>query len=114
MVQQELRQTKISKDKDDLENIKAVIKTTLNPFYEAVNEKILLNIRTRRTLQRNGEEYLLTIKYENEKRGDAFLKECIERPSRFEEPIKKVKILNFAVENILNKPPATNRPRDKK
>ena len=30
-------------------------------------------------------------------------KECTEKSSRFEEPIKKVKILNFAVENILKK-----------
>ena len=59
-----LRQRRITKGKDDLEKIKVVIKTTLNPFDEAVNENVLFNIRTGRTLQRNGEEYLLTIKVE--------------------------------------------------
>ena len=77
------------------------MKTTLNLFDEAVNEKILFNIRTGRTLQKIWEEHLLTIKDEVKKRRDAFIKECTERPSRFEEPIKKVKILNFATENIL-------------
>ena len=69
----ELRQTRITKDKDDLEKIKAVIKMTLNPFDEAVNENVLFSIRTGRALQRNGEEYLLTIKDEGEKRRDAFM-----------------------------------------
>ena len=64
---------------------------------------MLFNIRTGRALQRNGEEYLLTIKDEGEKKRDAFIKECTERPSRFEEPIKKVEILNFDAENILKK-----------
>ena len=72
-VTKELRQTRITKDKDDLEKIKDVTKTTLNPFDEAVNENVLFNIRTGRALQRNGEEYLLTIKDEGEKRRDTFM-----------------------------------------
>ena len=72
-----LRQRRITKGKDDLEKIKVVIKTTLNPFDEAVNENVSFNIRTGRTLQRNGEEYLLTIKVEGEKRKDAFVKEFL-------------------------------------
>ena len=52
----ELRQTRITKDKDDLENIKAVIKMTLNSFDEDVNDTVLFNVRTGRALQRNGEE----------------------------------------------------------
>ena len=55
----------------------------------------LFNIRTGRALQRNAEEYLLTIKDEGEKRRDVFIKGYTERPSQFEEPIKKVKTLNF-------------------
>ena len=46
----ELQQTRITKGKNDLEKIKAVIKTILNPFDEAVNENVLLNIRTGRIL----------------------------------------------------------------
>ena len=46
----ELRQTRITKGKNDLEKIKAVIKTILNPFDEAVNENVLLSIRTGRIL----------------------------------------------------------------
>ena len=37
------------------------------------------------------------------KEDSAFIKECTERPARFEETIKKVKILNFAADNILKK-----------
>ena len=72
-------------------------------FDQAVNENVLFSIRTGRALQRNWEEYLLTIKDEGEKKRDAFIKECTERPCRFEAPMKKVKILNFAAENILKK-----------
>ena len=90
-------------DKDDLKKFKAVIKMTLNSFDEAHNQNVLFNIRTGKTLQRNGEEYLLTIKDKREKRRDAFIKERTERPSRFKESIKKVKILNLAAENILKK-----------
>ena len=77
----ELCQTGITKDKYDLEKIKAVIEMTLNPCDEAVNENVLFNIRTGRALQRNGEEYLLTIKDEGEKRRDGFIKEYTKRPS---------------------------------
>ena len=69
-VTKELHQTRITKGKDDLEKIKAVIKTTLNPFDEAVNENVLFNTRAGRELQGNEEEYLLTIKHEGEKRRD--------------------------------------------
>ena len=55
------------------------LKTTLKPFDEAVNENILLNIRTGRALQRSGEEYLLIIKDEGKKRRDAFIKDCTQR-----------------------------------
>ena len=78
-VTKELRQTRKIKDKDDIQKIKAVIKTILNLFDKAVNENALFNIRTGRALQRNGEEYLLTIKDEGEKRRDAFIKECTEK-----------------------------------
>ena len=96
-------QTRITKDKHDLEMIKAVIKKTLNLFNEAISKNVLFSIKTGRTLQRNGAEYLLTIKDEGKKRRDAFIKDCTERSSQFEEPIKKLKILNFAAKNILKK-----------
>ena len=76
------------------------MKTTLSPFDEAVNENVFFNVRTGRRLQRNGEEHLLTIKDQDEKRRNVFIKECTERQSSFEEPTKKVKILKFAAENI--------------
>ena len=54
---------------------------TLNPFDEASNENILLSITIGRTLLRNAEKYLLTIKDEVNKRRDAFIKECSEKQS---------------------------------
>ena len=38
--------------------------------------KTFFNIRTGRTLQRNGEKYLPLIKDEDKKRIDVFIKEC--------------------------------------
>ena len=60
----------------------------------------MFNIITGRALQRDEEEYLLTIKYEDKKRRDAYIKKCSERTSQFEEPIKKGKVLNCAAEFI--------------
>ena len=54
---------------------------TLNPFDEALNEKILLSITIGRTFLRNEEKYLLTIKDDVNKRRDAFIKECTEKRS---------------------------------
>ena len=85
----ELRQTRITKDKDDLEKIKAVIKMTLNPFDEAVNKNVLFNIRTGRTLQRNGGEYLLTIKDEGEKEEMHLLKSVLKDHPDLKSQLKK-------------------------
>ena len=60
----------------------------------------LFNIITGRAFQRDEEEYLLTIKYEDKRRRDAHIKKFSERTSWFEELIKKVKILNCAAEFI--------------
>ena len=58
---------------------------TLNSLDKALNENILLNITIGRTLLRNEEKYLLTIKDDVNKRRDAFIIECTEKQSWFEE-----------------------------
>lgn len=55
----------------------------------------MFNIRIGRILRRNEKEYLLTVKDEGEKRRDDLTKIALETMP-FEEPIEKVKILNFS------------------
>ena len=91
-----MNQTRITKDKDNLEKIKAVTKATIIRL-------IIVQYQNWMNTWEIWEEYLLAINDESKKRRDAFIKECTVRPSWFEEPIKKVKIFNFAAENILKK-----------
>ena len=48
-------------------------------------------------------EIFLTVFEEGNSKRDTFLDECQKRGNRFEEPIEKSKILNFATENFSKK-----------
>ena len=65
----ELRQSQMGKDKCDLESIKLLLRSTLNPFSCTTNKYVLFNIKTGRQIPKSGESYLLNvIKIGGEKR----------------------------------------------
>ena len=95
--------TRLKRDEEDLQNISSSIRDMINPFDPLINKDALFNIKTGRKAAPAAEEYLLTVITEGENRRDAFIKECNEDPYRFEKPIKKTKIVNFATESFAKK-----------
>ena len=57
------------------------------------------------------EGYLLTVLEEGNSKRDTFVEECQKSDDRFEEPIKKSKILNIATENFSKKNKSTQASR---
>ena len=80
-----------------------MITATINPFEKTLNPDALFNLKTGKQSSPNAEKYLLNIFTDGAKMKDAFVSECCDRPSRFEEPIRKTKIVNFATENFQKK-----------
>ena len=99
----ELRQSRTEKDKYDLENIKSLLRSTLNPFNCTTEKCVLFNIKTGRQIPKSGDSYLLNVIKISEEKRDAFADECRKNPARFEQPLKRATIHNFASENLLKK-----------
>ena len=72
----------------------------MNPFEEKINKDYLLNLKTGRKATEDTEGYLLNIFTKGIERRDEFINECNGDPNRFEKPIKKTKIINFATFNM--------------
>ena len=79
------------------------IKSTINPFLPLVNQNSLFNLKTFKQASKATEAYLLIVCEEGNSKRDAFVGECQKRDARFEQPIKKSKIWNFATENFSKK-----------
>ena len=69
----ELRQSWEKKTNRDLENIKSLLRSTLNPFSCASNKYVLFNIKTGRQIPKSGESYLLNAIKIGEEKRDAFV-----------------------------------------
>ena len=84
----------------DLKNLKDRIKETMNPFNKQLNKQHLFNIKTGRKVNEDAESYLLQIFSTGIQKRDEFIEKCKEDAKKFEEPIKKTKVVNFATESI--------------
>ena len=94
---------RLKRDAQDLQNMSSSVCDMINPFDAAINKDALFNIKTGRKATPAAEEYLLSVITEGENKRDDYTKECNEDESRFEKPIKKTKIVNFATENFAKK-----------
>ena len=99
----ELRQRRTEKDKYNLENIKSLLRSTLNPFNCITDKCVLFNIKTGRQIPKSGESYLLIVIKIGEEKGDAFVDECRQNLETFEQPLRRATIHNFASQNLLKK-----------
>ena len=94
----ELNEPRVGRDKKDLERLKEVIVNSVNPFSRDTDPEGLFNLATGKQCSAETEKYLL---HENGiQNRDDFISQCHARPARFEEPIKRVKIANFATSNF--------------
>ena len=96
------------KDNEDLKSLKHIIIETIDPFDKNLaKEKHLFNIKTGRKATKDTETYLLNIFTDGVAKRDKFISQCKADSNRFEKPICKTKIVNFATENLLK----TNKSR---
>lgn len=99
-VTNELKTSRIVRDKKDLQAISEVIENSANPFHPTLNTNILNNIGGGASASEKTQEYLLNI---NEKGGQlrrSFVEECKANPNRFEVKIQKQVISNFETEGM--------------
>ena len=99
----ELNKPRMERDKADLEQLKNIITSTINPFDKTLNPDVFFNLKTGKQSSPNTEKYLLNIFTDGAKRRDNFVSECCKRPARFEEAIHKTNIVNLAAENFQKK-----------
>ena len=103
----ELNHPRIERDHQVLLALTNIINSTINPILPTVNQSSLFNLKTNKQISKAREAYLLTVFEKGNSKRDTFVEECQKRGDRFEEPIKKSKILNFATENFSKKNKST-------
>ena len=79
------------------------------PFDISIHQsQTLFNIQTGKGASNEVKACLLDIRPTGEERHKNFVRECLDNPTRFEEPIKRVKLLTFKQDGISNRR-STNR-----
>ena len=99
----ETRNSRIERDNNDLKKSKNTITSKINPFKKDIDKSKLFNIRTDFMATGETEKYLLSILNDGKVKRNTFINECAEYETRFSKPIKKTKILNFAISNFQKK-----------
>lgn len=94
----ELDRHRISKDWKCLEGIIETINRNINPFRKIIDDGKLYNIVTGRAASSETDNFLLNVYNLGETQKKNFIEACNSNPNRFESPIKKNVIKNFASE----------------
>uniref|UniRef100_A0A6P7FRI3 Uncharacterized protein LOC114331907 n=1 Tax=Diabrotica virgifera virgifera TaxID=50390 RepID=A0A6P7FRI3_DIAVI len=93
--------------------VKASIRTineNMNPFkHTEIDHKSLFNIATGKATTCDVRDFLLNIELNGKNLRETFIKECATSESRFEQPIAKNKILNFASAHVKKKIVVNNK-----
>ena len=95
-VSQELKPNRIKRDRGDLEKLMSGIEDTMNPFNQASPDSKLYCLTTGRPASTEVADDLLAASAIGQKWHDDYIQECQEDPARFEKPIKRRKVKNFA------------------
>ena len=96
----ELNQSRVKKDNSDLNKVINGIEMAMNPFMENVADDNLYCISNGHALSENIKADLLQCNETGVKWCDEFTDGCFNDPERFEKPIKRRKVRNFASEAI--------------
>ncbi|GFV57773.1 uncharacterized protein TNCV_1565811 [Trichonephila clavipes] len=77
-------------------NFIEIFEKNINPFDESLDEDSLNNIATAKPVPENVANFLLNIEKNGEDLRKQFITKCAENQDRFDKPIKKNQVLNFA------------------
>ncbi len=99
----EVRSSHIDRDQCCRFELKKLIKETINLFDKQLQKEVLFNIKTGRRASDTVQKFLLNILKNREEKRDEFAEDSKEDVARFEKPISRVKVMNFASENFNQK-----------
>jgi hypothetical protein len=102
-VTSDLTPARLQRNAEDLQKVMNHIRETHNPFTSESDKDQLINISTGKVASEGVKKFLLSIPKMGQEKHKEFIKACQENPQRFEEPIKRVKLLTFQDECALNK-----------
>ena len=94
-ITQELKLYRIKRDNSDLENLIKSLEDTMNPFQNNPEDKLYC-LSTGQAASNEVQSDLTNLEEKGVLLYQEFIKECQEDPTRFERPLKKRKIKNFA------------------
>lgn len=106
----ELRSSNKRKQHQQLTACLDLISQFQDPFAEDMPPTLLVNISTGRAASEKTAHFLSNVFEEGKELRKNFITECVERPRRFEEPIKRITIQSFATEAK----PAISTSKDQK
>ena len=86
-----------------MDKLKKLITSTINSFQQRRHKEHLFILKTGKQVTKIAETYLLNVMKEGKRQRDAFISECQEDNNRFEKPIRKVKVKNFAAVNFIKR-----------
>lgn len=84
--------------KDKVTKLITTVERTFNPFEKELAADHLFNLTTGKAASATTADFLLNLKRDGMKKKDQFVAECSLNFQRFEQPINRTKILNFATE----------------
>lgn len=91
----DFERSRIKRNSLQLENVITNIKQNINPFSYDLQKSLMFNISTGQAVQDGIEQFLLNVENRGNELREQFTKQCSEDEDRFENPIKKIKILTF-------------------
>lgn len=92
----------VKKFKQNVQVFVQTVKTTLNPFDDELEKTKLFNLTTGKAASSDTEHFLLNVMSEGLKQLQNFKQECSQKPSRFNQLLKRNVIRNFSHELLKN------------
>lgn len=95
----QLRRWRIKRDNEDMDGLAKTVDNTCNPFASSAPTS-LVNLATGKITKEETEKFLLDTLSRGRRLREKFEEECATDSSRFLKPVARIKMLNFAAENI--------------
>ena len=100
----QIQNHRVEKDNKQVKMLSEKIDAYCNPFLDdPLLQENLINLATGKAARKETEEFLLNTLMRGDNERKRFLEEWIDLPSRFMQTVKRIKVSNFASENLSQK-----------
>jgi len=110
-ITKDLRQNRIKKDNEDFSKLVQGIKSTMNPFAQQSHDNLYCITSGKKLPDRIKEDVLSFIDVGG-RCASEFREACFEDPTRFEKPIKRQRVQNFASAAVKTRVPGKQRVQE--